>query len=185
MSNTSRILGSLFFSLLLASGSAWAAPLTIQGDVKGPDGKPVPSAEVRIQRVDSKVFGGTLKTDAQGRYLFKDLALGTYILRASANGMAATSVDNVLTRSEGAVRVDFKLKKQTGTASAAPVAKKKATHMVFVPAETGSHMGGRWVEVTDGDNTSAASRTSHASGASIRGMTSGGGAQSNVGNGGN
>jgi hypothetical protein len=172
MSITSRTLGSVLFSLVLLSGSAWAAPLTIQGDVKGPDGKPVPSAEVRIQRAGNKVFGGTLKTDAQGRYLFKDLALGTYILRASANGMATTSVENVLTRADGAVRVDFNLKKQTGAASAG-AAKKKATHMVYVPPETGSNLGGRWVEVDDGDNTAAASRTSHASGASIRGMTSG------------
>jgi Carboxypeptidase regulatory-like domain len=163
------------------SGSAWAAPLTIQGDVKGPDGKPVPSAEVRIQRAGGKVFGGTLKTDGRGRYLFKDLALGSYILRASADGMAATSVDNVVTRADGAVRVDFNLKKQTGAASA-PQTKKKGTHMVFVPAETGSNMGGRWVEVPDGDSTVAATRTSKASGAAIRGMTNGsGGANQNPG----
>jgi hypothetical protein len=183
MSITSRTFGSVLVSLVLLSGSAWAAPLTIQGDVKGPDGKPVPSAEVRIQRVGGKVFGGTLRTDGKGRYLFKDLALGTYILRASADGMATTSADNVLTRADGAVRVDFNLKKQNGVASG-PQAKKKATHMVFVPAETGSNMGGRWVEVPDGDSTIAASRTSKASGAAIRGMTSGSG-QSNVSNGGN
>jgi len=175
MSTTSRTLGSVLFSLVLLSGSAWAASLTIQGDVKGPDGKPVPSAEVRIQRTDNKIFGGTLKTDAQGRFVFKNLAMGTYMLRASANGMAATSVDNVLTRAEGAVRVNFNLKKQTGAASATP-SKKKATHMVFVPAETGSNMGGRWVEVPDGDSTVNASRTSKASGAAIRGMTNGSGA---------
>ena len=171
MSITSRTLGSALVSLVLLGGSAWAASSVIQGDVKGPDGKAVKNAEVLIQRTDNKVFGGTLKTDAQGRYVFKDLKLGTYMLRASANGMAATSVENVLTRSEGAVRVNFDLKKQTGTASAAP-AKKKATHMVFCPPVTGTNMGGRWVEVTDGDNTEGASRVSRAGGATVKGMQS-------------
>ena len=43
-----------------------------------------------------------------------------------------------------------------GAAAAANKPAKKHTHMVYVPAETGSHLSGRWVEVDDNSDNSAA-----------------------------
>jgi len=150
----SRIIGFVLLGSALLMGSLRAATPTIQGDVKGPDGKPLASAEVRIERKDSKTSAVAVTADRNGHYVFKNLALGTYKVTASKNGMAATAVDNIHTRAQGAVRVDFDLKKQTGEAKASAPA-KKARHMVWVPADTGSHLGGKWVEV-DGQSQGAA-----------------------------
>src|SRR4029077_14170252 len=131
----SRIIGLVLLSLGLSMGSVRATTPTIQGDIKGPDGKPLPGAEVRIERKDAKVSPVTVTADKNGRYVFNNLALGSYKVVASKNGMAATATNNIRTRAEGAVRVDFGLKKQTGEAKAS-VPAKKAKHMVWVPADT-------------------------------------------------
>jgi hypothetical protein len=165
---SSRIVGLVLLSLGLSMGSLRATTLSIQGDIKGPDGKPLPGAEVRIERKDAKASPVTVTADRNGRYVFKNLALGSYKIIASKNGMAATAVDNIRTRAEGAVRVDFDLKKQTGEAKASMPA-KKAKHMVWVPADTGSHLGGRWVEVDDqGKGAAGASNIDKASGEALR-----------------
>jgi hypothetical protein len=49
-------------------------------------------------------------------------------------------------------QLDFKLTGQYATNKPA----KKHTHMVYVPAETGSNLSGRWVEVDDNAGSSAA-----------------------------
>jgi hypothetical protein len=165
---SSRIVGLMLLSLGLSMGSLRATTLSIQGDIKGPNGKPLPGAEVRLERKDAKASPVTVTADRNGRYVFKNLALGSYKIIASKNGMAATAVDNIRTRAEGAVRVDFDLKKQTGEAKASAPA-KKAKHMVWVPADTGSHLGGRWVEVDDqGKGAAGASNIDKASGEALR-----------------
>ena len=154
MSSTSRILGSLALGLVLAVGSAWATTgsCTIQGNVKGPDGKPLSGAEVRLQRKDNKALAGTVKTDSHGAYIFKNLTVASYTLSVSANGMATTAAENIKARAEGATRIDFNLNRQGGSQTS--TAKKKgARHMVWVPAQTGSNLGGRWVEVDDNGTT--------------------------------
>jgi len=164
----SRIIGFVLLGLALLTGSVGATTPSIQGDIKGPDGKPVPSAEVRIERKDAKSPAVALTADRNGRYVFKNLALGTYKVTASANGMAATAFDNIRTRAQGAVRVDFDLKKQAGEAKAS-VPAKKARHMVWVPADTGSHLGGKWVEVDgQGNGAAGANNVDKASGEALR-----------------
>jgi uncharacterized surface anchored protein len=138
---TSRQIGLGILGLFLLSGSAWAA--AIQGDVRGPDGKAVAGADVRIDRKDKKAAPMAVKTDHQGQYSFTKLDVGTYKLQASSNGMAATASNDIKTRSDGTVRVDFSLK----TAKAA--ATKKKMHKVWVHADTGSNIGGKWVDVPD------------------------------------
>jgi 5-deoxy-D-glucuronate isomerase len=53
--------------------------------------------------------------------------------------------------------------------------KKKHTHMVYVPAETGSNLSGRWVEVDDVSGAGAAptNNVKTVSGEAVRRMTSG------------
>ena len=157
MSNSPRNVASAITALVLFGSTAWAAaPSMIQGDVKGPDGKALNGAEVRIQRKGDKAFAKAIKTDAKGRYVFRDLTVGSYDLTASANGMAATAAQNVGTTDNGAVRVNFDLKSQTGKTGAAAT-KKKAKKLVYMEPETGSHVGGRWVEVDDDGNADGSS----------------------------
>jgi hypothetical protein len=189
MSILSRKIGSVLFGLVLLTGSAWAAgPTTIQGDVKGPDGRAVKGAEVTIERKGGKPWSDTMKTDRDGRYVFKYLEVGAYNLRVSANGLASTAAQDVRAKMDRAITVTFNLKKQTGTAAAGPAVTKKAKHMVWMPAETGSNLGGRWVEVND--TTAAAgpsmNNLTRASGDAIKGMQGGPGGNggSNSGQGG-
>lgn len=176
MSNSSRKVVSAITALVLLGGTAWAAaPAMIQGDVKGPDGKALNGADVRIQRKGGQAFAKAMKTDAKGRYVFKDLTVGSYDLMVSANGMAATAAQNVATTERGAVRVNFDLKNQTGKGGTAAT-KKKAKKMVWMPGETGSHIGGRWVEVADDGTVDDSSRnTTVTKQDSIRKMLGGGG----------
>ncbi len=175
MSTSPRKIASLFTALALLSGSAWAASSIVQGDVKGPDGKALSGAEVRLQRKGDKASAQTAKTDARGRYAFKDLRIGSYDLTASANGMAATAAQNVGTTDRGAVSVNFNLKTQTGAAATA-LSKKKAKKLVWMEPEMGSHLGGRWVEVNDdGTSTDSTHTDSVKKQDSLRKMLSGGG----------
>src|SRR6266850_1615351 len=112
---TQRRISLLLFGLILLSGSAWAATLGFQGDVKGPDGKPVKGAEVRIQLKGAKAPVRSVKTDQQGRFTFKNLAMGEYSLVVTSNGMATATVENLKTRVDGAVEVNFKMIKQVGS----------------------------------------------------------------------
>jgi hypothetical protein len=132
--------------LLLLSATAWAGTPGFQGDVKGPDGKPLKGVEVRIQPKGAKTFAGSAKTDQQGRFAFKDLALGEYTLSVSANGMATATIEKLKTRADGAVAVDFKMQKQVGSAQAAPATVKK--RRVWVK-ELGSNTG-HWEDVDEG-----------------------------------
>jgi hypothetical protein len=58
------------------------------------------------------------------------------------------AIGNTKTRSDQATQLNFDLKPvAAGQASAG---QKKGKHMVWMPPTTGSHTGGRWVEVSDG-----------------------------------
>lgn len=134
-------------ALSLTTAVASAAPGDVQGNVTGPNNKPIAGARVTLQRTDAKGAPSTVQTDIQGRYVFKSVPLtGIYAVTVNANAMASTTAKNVKPLNNGAVRFDFNLKPQTGnTANAAP--KPKAKQMVWVPATTGTNIGGRWVEV--------------------------------------
>ena len=131
--------------LLLLGTTAWAGTPGFQGDVKGPDGKPLKGVEVRIQPKGAKTFAASVKTDQQGRFTFKNLALGEYTLSVAANGMATATIEKLKTRADGAVAVDFKMQKQVGSAQAAPATVKK--RRVWVK-ELGSNLG-HWEDVDD------------------------------------
>jgi hypothetical protein len=155
MSLSSRTL-SIIAGLTLGAASSWAALPGLQGDVKGPDGKPVSGASVRIDFTNGKQMVSTVKTDKNGHYVAHNLEVKNYNITVVSPGMATTAATNVKTRIEGDVRIDFTLKRAIagGDTKTAPVATKKAhKRMVWVPSETGSNLGGRWVDVDDGGNT--------------------------------
>ncbi len=144
-------ISSLLLGLLFLSGSVFAGTPGLQGDVKGPDGKAIKGANVSLQLKGTKAPVGSVKTDQQGRFTFKNLAMGEYSLNVTSNGMATATVENLKTRVDGAVEVNFKLQKQVGSAQAAPAKVKR--ERVWVQ-ELGSHMG-HWEDVDDANGPGA------------------------------
>jgi Carboxypeptidase regulatory-like domain len=140
-----------FVGLIMSAVSAWAAGSTLQGEVKDSLGKAVAGAEVHIKAKDNSTSKIT-RTDGSGRYMITGLPVTTYEVALFVNGAMKASISNSTTRADRPTDLNFKL---TGKAASTNTG-KKGTHMVYVPGETGTHLGGRWVEVSDtGDNGAA------------------------------
>jgi len=132
---------------LLCAASAWAGPASIQGIVKDAQGKPIKGADVRVESKDGKQLFNTVKTDTKGRYISQGLQPGVYRVSLVVNGAVKAAIGNAKTTSDQATQLNFDLKPvAAGQASAE---QKKGKHMVWMPPSTGSHTGGRWVEVSD------------------------------------
>jgi hypothetical protein len=137
-----------FVGVLLCAASAWAGPSSIQGIVKDAKGQPIKGADVRVESRDGKQLFNTVKTDAQGRYISQGLQPGVYRVSLVVKGAIKASLTNTKTRSDQATQLNFDLKPLP--AAQVSATEKKGKHLVWIPPETGSHMGGRWVEVPDG-----------------------------------
>ena len=160
-------------TLLVPAMAAWASkpvgPARIQGLVKDAASKPIAGAELHITAKDGSGLEKVVRTDSDGHYGVSNLPVTGYQVALFVNGQIKASINNTNVFSDKPTQLDFKL---TGKLAANP---KKHTHMVYVPAETGSHLSGRWVEVDDGPGSSAAAtqtgRIDHASGAALRQLT--------------
>lgn len=137
-----------FVGLFLCIASAWAGPGSIQGIVKDAKGQPIKGADVRIESKDGKQMFNTVKTDAKGRYISQGLQPGVYRVSLFVNGATKASIMNTKTKSDQATQLNFDL--QPAAAMRANTAAKNGKHMVWMPPATGTHTGGRWVEVPDG-----------------------------------
>ena len=120
-------------SILAPTALAQVAPL--QGNVLGPDGRPLQGAEVRVEGKDKPSAPITTLTGSHGRYLFAGLSAGVYRLSVLEGGATKLSV-TIQMRAEKA-RIDFDL---------SPSATKKIRNYVWVVGRTGSNLPGRWVE---------------------------------------
>jgi hypothetical protein len=165
--------------LFLCVASAWAGPSSIQGIVKDAKGQPIKGADVRVESRDGKQLFNTVKTDGKGRYISQDLQPGVYRVALIVNGAVKASITNTKTKSDQTTQLNFDLKPvAAGKASAE---QKKGKHMVWVPPSTGSHMGGRWVEVPEGAAEPGALNVKRANAEQLQreahSMTSGGGGQ--------
>src|SRR5204862_7264829 len=89
--------------------------------------------------------------DAKGRYISQGLQPGVYRVSLVVNGAVKASISNTKTKSDQATQLNFDLRPLP--AAQVNAAEKKGKHMVWVPASTGSHIGGSWVEVDDGAKT--------------------------------
>ena len=134
--------------VLLCIANAWAGPASIQGVVRDAKGKPIKSADIRIESKDGKQVFNTVKTDTQGRYISQGLQPGVYRVSLVVNGAVKAAIGNQKTKSDQATQLNFDLKPVA--VSQASAGAKKGKHMVWMPPSTGSHTGGRWVEVPDG-----------------------------------
>jgi len=136
-----------FIGLFLCAATAWAGPSGIQGTVKDAKGHTIKGADVRIESSDGKKLLQTVKTDANGRYASNGLAAGVYRVTLVVNGTVKASIKNTSTRADKPTQLNFDLKAAAPLQAAA--AGKSGKHMVWMPSNTGSHIGGRWVEVED------------------------------------
>ena len=137
----------------LCVANAWAGPASIQGIVKDAKGQPIKGADVRVESRDGKQVFNTVKTDAKGRYISQGLKPGVYRVSLVANGGVKASIMNTSVKADQATQLNFDLKPVA--ASQASAAGKSGKHKVWVPSNTGSHIGGSWVEVDDSGTTNA------------------------------
>ena len=152
-----KVLAASFVAVAgVFSGTAFGQ--SIEGTVRGSDGKALKDAEVRVEGKDKKVT--TTKTDARGHYSYARLSPGVYKVSVVQGGAVQSSA-NVKTAANNS-RIDFDLKQ---------AAAKKVKHYVWVDAKTGTHMGSGWVEVDDAGNAApGALNTNTASGDLAREM---------------
>src|SRR5215475_4884926 len=137
----------------LCAASVWAGPASIQGVVKDAKGQPIKGADVRVESRDGKQLFNTVKTDGKGHYISQGLKPGVYRVSLVVNGAVKSSIMNTSTKADQATQLNFDLK--PAVTSPAGAAQAKGKHMVWMPPSTGSHTGGRWVEVDDRDTTPA------------------------------
>jgi serine/threonine protein kinase len=124
------------------------APASFQGFVKDAKGEPIKGADVRIESRDGKQMFGKVKTDPKGRYISQGLQPGVYRITLLVNGTVKASIMNTRAKVDQPTQLNFDFKPTSQAASIA----KGGKHMVWVPARTGSHIGGNWVEVDDEGN---------------------------------
>ena len=137
-----------FIGLVLCVANAWAGPSSIQGIVKDAKGQPIKGGDVRIESRDGKQLFNTVKTDGKGRYISEGLQPGVYRVTLIVNGAVKSSITNTKTKADQATQLNLDLRPLP--AAQVNVAEKKGKHMVWVPAGTGTHLGGHWEEVPDG-----------------------------------
>ena len=137
---------------LLCAVNAWAGPASIQGIVRDAHGKPIKGADVRVESRDGKQLFNTVKTDTQGRYI-SQVQPGVYRVSLVVNGAVKAAIGNTKTKADQPTQLNFDLKPVA--AGQVTTEQKKGKHMVWMPPSTGSHTGGRWVEVDEGGAAAA------------------------------
>src|SRR5262245_19483652 len=103
-----RSLASVVAGMAFLAVSAFAQVTTIQGTVKGADGKPVVKAQVKIIRTDIKQEFKT-ETKKKGEYLYMGLPIGTYNVELYVEGKKVDQVNGVRTRLGDPLPVNFDL----------------------------------------------------------------------------
>jgi len=145
-----------FVGLVVLTATAWAGNQVIQGIVKDPKGQAVKGADVRIEAKDGSKVYKTVKTDASGHYISDALPAGTYRVTLIVNGAVKASISNTKTKLGAPTELNFDLKPASTSQASGSV--KKGKHMVWIPPKTGTHLGGRWVEVDDNGGAAAGSQ---------------------------
>src|SRR5215469_14346480 len=118
--------------LMLFACSAFAQFATMEGDVKGPDGKMMVGAMVKIDRTDIKGHY-QVKTDKKGHYLYAGLPLGTYNVTVTLEGKDLPVQQGVRLRGGDPTNVSADFTKQAAepagatAAAAATAAAQEAT----------------------------------------------------------
>lgn len=105
-----RPVAVLLCGSVLFTGAAWAQISAIEGDVKGPDGKPIKDAQILIERQDMKGTYKGAKSDKKGHYIYNGLPLGTYKVSVIIDGQTRDTVNGVRTKLGDPTPINFDLK---------------------------------------------------------------------------
>ena len=92
----------------LFAWTAMAQQGSMQGDVKGPDGKPLPGAMVKIDRTDIKAHY-QVKSDKKGHYFHAGLPYGTYTVSIDVGGKDQLVTQGVPLRGSDPINVPIDL----------------------------------------------------------------------------
>ena len=145
-----RVAKFVVLAALIFSRSLFAQNCSVEGIVKDPNGRPVAGAEVRVEARNASNWNRYVKSDPRGHYILDGLTPNvTYRVTLVISGNVKASINNVLAKS-GSTELNFALK--TSSVSGNRVVTKNGKHYVYIPSETGSHLGGRWVEVDENGN---------------------------------
>ncbi|MBV9008179.1 MAG: carboxypeptidase regulatory-like domain-containing protein [Verrucomicrobia bacterium] len=123
----------------LASAAALFCGITsvqgarIEGNIRGTDGHPLTGAQVHFDSKDANV-ATAVPVSSRGNYSASGLKPGLYRISVVSGGAIKTFVSVRVTPANA--RIDFDLR------GGRPMAK----HYVWVASDTGSHLGGQWVE---------------------------------------
>jgi hypothetical protein len=132
--------------LALFAASAFAQNSVISGDVKGVDGRAARNAQVRIQPARAQVAPTIVKTDSRGHFVANNIAPGAYNISAVGVGGVTSPVQALKVQANKPVTIAFDLRNSGGKSASNG---KKKTKFVWMPDQTGSHLGGHWVEVDE------------------------------------
>jgi tetratricopeptide (TPR) repeat protein len=110
-SRMSRIYILFAFCFLMFTRASWAQFTAIEGDVKGPDGKPLIGAQILIEREDMKGTFKGAKTDKKGHYIYNGLPIGgTFTVSVWVDGQKRDSAAHQKVRLGDPLPVNFDLK---------------------------------------------------------------------------
>jgi hypothetical protein len=144
MFTAARYLVVVLFALSLSALTASAEVLALEGIVTGADGRPVNGAEIAIEGREGSASAKVVNSNANGHYIYSGLTEGTFNVSLRINGAVKASIANVrIWPGIPKQQLNFSLK----TGKVMPQARGK--HFVWIPADTGSNLAGRWMEVAD------------------------------------
>lgn len=107
---TLQRLASLAALLALFTFGALAQTASLEGEVKGEDGKPLKDALVKIDRKDIK-GAYKVKTNKKGQWFHAGLPLGTYDVSLEVDGKVMDTMKGVRTRLGDPLPINFDLSK--------------------------------------------------------------------------
>lgn len=103
----------ILFLVFMASGAfcLQAQELaSISGIVTDPSGAAIPGVTITVTNQLRGIVVRSLSTNSAGNYSVPDLPVGTYTVRATKTGFAASVRNDIILNVRGEVRVDFRMK---------------------------------------------------------------------------
>jgi tetratricopeptide (TPR) repeat protein len=91
--------------------TSFAQVTTLEGDVKGTDGKPLPNAVILIHRTDIK-WDSKTKTDKKGHFVHTGVPLGLFEISCEVDGKVVDKISNYKSSMAATQPIDFDLRKQ-------------------------------------------------------------------------
>src|SRR5262245_654064 len=129
-----RNLAVALAGLLAVALVSLAQVTTIEGIVKGADGKPLEKAQVKIIRTDIKANYET-KTDKKGHYLYMGLPIGNYNVELYVDGKKVDAMNGVRTSLGDPKPVNFDLASNAALNAQKQAEMQKAAETGQVSAE--------------------------------------------------